>query len=73
MRGTAPYIPHSNGTISVAIVLSPAGYANSACCGDIVENICGCLKGALVMGKYFLGWIMGVPVIVLVIVYFLFH
>jgi hypothetical protein len=25
------------------------------------------------MGKYFLGWIMGVPVIVLVIIYLLFN
>jgi hypothetical protein len=30
-------------------------------------------KGALVMGKYVLGWFLGVPVIVLVIVYMLFH
>jgi len=25
------------------------------------------------MGKYFLGWIMGVPVVVLVIIYILFN
>jgi hypothetical protein len=29
--------------------------------------------GASNMGKYFLGWIMGVPVIVLVIVYIIFN
>lgn len=30
-------------------------------------------NGALNMGKYFLGWVMGVPVIVLVIVYIIFN
>ena len=55
------------------IVLSPAGSASGTCCGDRVENIRGSLIGILVMGKYFLGWIMGVPVIVLVIVYLLFN
>jgi len=25
------------------------------------------------MGKYFIGWLLGVPVFVLVILYFLFH
>jgi hypothetical protein len=25
------------------------------------------------MGKYFLGWLLGVPVVVLVLVYFFFH
>lgn len=25
------------------------------------------------MGKYFLGWLLGVPVVVLVIVYLIFH
>lgn len=29
--------------------------------------------GALIMGKYLLGWILGVPVIVLVIIYMLFN
>jgi len=31
------------------------------------------LPGASVMVKYVLGWILGVPVIVLVIIYILFH
>ncbi len=31
------------------------------------------LTGASVMGKYFLGWIMGVPVVVLVIIYLIFN
>lgn len=30
-------------------------------------------SGAATMGKYVLGWFLGVPVIVLVIVYMLFH
>jgi len=25
------------------------------------------------MGKYFLGWLLGVPVVVLVLLYFFFH
>jgi len=25
------------------------------------------------MGKYFLGWLLGIPVVVLVIAYFFFH
>ena len=54
-------------------VLSPAGTASGTCCGDKVENIRGSLIGVLVMGKYVLGWIMGVPVIVLVVVYMLFN
>lgn len=29
--------------------------------------------GASIMGKYLLGWIMGVPLIVLVIIYLLFN
>lgn len=29
--------------------------------------------GAPCMGKYVLGWILGVPVIVLVVIYMLFH
>jgi hypothetical protein len=29
--------------------------------------------GARLMGKYFLGWLLGVPAIVLVIVYFFFR
>jgi hypothetical protein len=73
MRYTARKAPPSNGTISVAIVLSPVGSANSTCCGDGVENIRGYLKGILVMGKYVLGWLFGVPVIVLVVIYLLFH
>lgn len=36
-------------------------------CGSHATN------GALIMGKYFLGWILGVPVIVLVIIYMLFN
>jgi hypothetical protein len=31
------------------------------------------LTGASIVGKYFLGWIMGVPVVVLVIIYFIFN
>lgn len=31
------------------------------------------LTRTLIMGKYFLGWILGVPVIVLVIIYMLFN
>jgi hypothetical protein len=31
------------------------------------------LKGASLMGKYFLGWILGVPVFVLVIIYLIFN
>lgn len=29
--------------------------------------------GALIMGKYFLGWLLGVPAIVLIIVYLIFN
>jgi hypothetical protein len=31
------------------------------------------LTGASIMGKYLLGWILGVPVIVLVIIYLIFN
>jgi len=31
------------------------------------------MKGASIMGKYLLGWILGVPVIVLVIIYLIFN
>jgi hypothetical protein len=31
------------------------------------------ILGALVMGKYLLGWILGVPFIVLVIIYLIFN
>jgi hypothetical protein len=31
------------------------------------------LTGALIMGKYLLGWILGVPMIVLVVIYLLFN
>jgi len=31
------------------------------------------LKEASIMGKYILGWIMGVPVVVLVIIYLIFN
>jgi hypothetical protein len=31
------------------------------------------LQGASVMGKYLVGWILGVPVIVLVIIYLIFN
>jgi hypothetical protein len=27
----------------------------------------------MAMGKYFLGWLLGVPVVVLVVVYLVFH
>jgi hypothetical protein len=31
------------------------------------------VQGDIVMGKYLVGWLLGVPVIVLVILYFFFH
>lgn len=31
------------------------------------------LTGATLMGKYFVGWIVGVPVFVLVIIYLIFN
>jgi hypothetical protein len=31
------------------------------------------LSGDIVMGKYLVGWLLGVPVFVLVILYFFFH
>jgi hypothetical protein len=31
------------------------------------------LTGASIMGKYVLGWLMGVPLVVLVIAYLIFH
>ena len=31
------------------------------------------LKGVSIAGKYFLGWILGVPVVVLVIIYLIFN
>jgi hypothetical protein len=31
------------------------------------------LTGAWIVGKYFVGWILGVPVFVLVIIYLLFN
>jgi hypothetical protein len=30
-------------------------------------------RGSESMGKYFLGWLLGVPVFVLVLLYFFFH
>jgi hypothetical protein len=57
----------------VSRALSLAGSANGICCGDSVENFGSHRKGIWVMGKYVLGWLFGVPVFVLVIVYFLFH
>jgi hypothetical protein len=30
-------------------------------------------KGASIVGKYILGWILGVPVVVLVLIYLFFH
>jgi hypothetical protein len=30
-------------------------------------------RGSKSMGKYFLGWLLGVPVVVLVLLYFFFH
>jgi len=41
--------------------------------GNGVDNVRINVKGAAVMGKYVLGWILGVPVFVLVIIYVLFH
>jgi hypothetical protein len=31
------------------------------------------LQGDIIMGKYLVGWLLGVPVFVLVILYFFFH
>ena len=31
------------------------------------------LRGVVTMGKYFVGWLLGVPVVVLAVVYLLFH
>jgi hypothetical protein len=31
------------------------------------------IQGDIVMGKYLIGWLLGVPVFVLVILYFFFH
>jgi hypothetical protein len=31
------------------------------------------LSGDIIMGKYLVGWLLGVPVFVLVILYFFFH
>jgi hypothetical protein len=41
--------------------------------GSSVEKIRVNLKEASIMGKYFLGWILGVPVFVLVIIYLIFN
>jgi hypothetical protein len=41
--------------------------------GRPLGNIGFSASGAMTMGKYVLGWILGVPFIVLVIVYFLFN
>ena len=59
--------------MGVTIVLSLAGSANGTCHGDSGENFRGYLKGILAMAKYLLGWVLGVPVIVLVIIYLLFN
>jgi hypothetical protein len=31
------------------------------------------VQGDIIMGKYLVGWLLGVPVFVLVILYFFFH
>jgi hypothetical protein len=31
------------------------------------------IQGDIIMGKYLIGWLLGVPVFVLVILYFFFH
>jgi hypothetical protein len=31
------------------------------------------VPGDIIMGKYLVGWLLGVPVVVLVILYFFFH
>ena len=59
--------------MGVTIVLSLAGSENGTCYGDSVENFRGYLKGIMIMAKYLLGWILGVPVIVLVIIYLVFN
>jgi hypothetical protein len=41
--------------------------------GDGGWNVTSTHKEHPIMGKYFLGWIMGVPVIVLVIIYLIFN
>jgi hypothetical protein len=30
-------------------------------------------EGSMIMGKYFLAWILGVPAVVLALIYFFFH
>ncbi len=37
--------------------------------GDVTELT----AGRIIMGKYFLAWLLGVPFTVLLLVYFLFH
>ena len=37
----------------------------------MAPDLSGC--GSESMGKYFLGWLLGVPVFVLVLLYFFFH
>ncbi len=41
--------------------------------GRRIDNIRINLKGTSIMGKYFVGWILGVPVILLVIIYLIFN
>ena len=48
-------------------------FRTSKLLGHGVEDIRIALVGASNMVKYFLGWILGVPVIVLVIIYILFN
>jgi len=47
--------------------------APGTCCGESADNNRIDLNGASIMGKYILGWILGVPVIVLVIIYLIFN
>ena len=40
---------------------------------SVVSSNINYFNGASIVGKYLLGWILGVPVIVLVIIYLLFN
>lgn len=63
----------SGASLRMLRVFFPAGSARGTCCGESAYDFRINLKGASIMGKYVLGWILGVPVFVLVIIYVLFH
>jgi hypothetical protein len=56
---------------------TPQSCANERFSPAPLRTVCGRRQinstGVSNMGKYFLGWVMGVPVIVLVIVYLIFN